>query len=78
MADHIATTNEDIEAEALSQEWKVLAPNACLWHRIALKSGGSKLNAMAKDGVLLLDEKWIQNVGNLTASEVHFVLYGSR
>jgi hypothetical protein len=70
--------NETGLAVILADEWKVLASRACLWHRLADKSGGSKTAALRRDGVLLMNDSWLAMVesGNVSVTQVQQYLYG--
>jgi hypothetical protein len=69
---------DKVAEELLHQEWQLLAPTACIWHRISAKEGGSKVAAMARDGVLLLPESWLDRTAELSVEEVQAVLYRNK
>jgi hypothetical protein len=66
---------DKVAEKLLHQEWQLLAPTACIWHRISAKEGGSKVAAMARDGVLLLPESWLDRTAELSVEEVQQRIY---
>jgi hypothetical protein len=72
-----AAVNKTDKPDPLAVEWSMLSKGACIWHRLAAKNGGSKLTALKRDGMLLLDEGWLNRSesNNLTAAEVQKYLY---
>jgi hypothetical protein len=72
---HLNGTDEhDQEAEddSSGREWTALAKGACIWHRQAEKRGISKVAAMRRDGVLVIDP---QRIAEMSDSEIQKILY---